>query len=106
MNLQETIGKVLVQRRRDLNMSQVDLSKSSGVCRRYLSDIENGTRSVSVNVLKNLTDNLQWTLADLFIEVESFNKKEDPILSENVTDGKAHSKETPLMSVYNHTPEI
>lgn len=75
MNLQESIGTVIVARRKELNISQADLSKSSGICRRYLSDIENGTRSVSVNVLKNLADQLQWTLADLFTKVETINEK-------------------------------
>lgn len=70
MELQKQVGIEIVKRRKELGISQDELAQRSGICRRYVSDIENGTRQVSINVLKSLTDQLDWTLTTLFSKVE------------------------------------
>lgn len=70
MNLLEQLGKAIVSRRKELGISQDELSEKSGVSRRYLSDVENGTRQISVIILKSLTDQLDWTLTQLFSTIE------------------------------------
>lgn len=40
MELQELIGQAIVNRRKSMGISQEELAKRSGVCRRYIVDIE------------------------------------------------------------------
>lgn len=70
MEIEALIGQSIVNRRKELGISQDELAQKSGVSRRYLSDLENGTRSVSVTVLKTLVAHLGWTLTDLMVASE------------------------------------
>lgn len=70
MELEALIGQAIVKRRKELGLSQEVLSKKSGIDRRYLSDIEHGTRSVSITVLKNLAKELDWTMTELMAASE------------------------------------
>ena len=51
-------GKRIVKRRNRLNISQAELAKLAGISRQYLSMIETGDRSCSLEVLVNIADAL------------------------------------------------
>lgn len=70
MELEELIGQSIVRRRKELNLSQEALAKNSGIDRRYLSDIEHGTRSVSITILKSIARQLKWTMTELMSKSE------------------------------------
>ena len=55
----ETIGKRILQRRRELDMSQETLSMKSGVSRPVISGLESGTRKdVLVSTLTDIASAL------------------------------------------------
>ena len=61
------IGKRIRDRRRELDMSQVELAKKSGVCRMVISMLESGKRSdVLVSTLSAIAKALDTTV-DLFL---------------------------------------
>ena len=63
----EKIGPRIVERRKQLKMSQSELSKVSGVCRGTLSALENGKcNDVLVGTLKALAEALQTTVDYFF----------------------------------------
>lgn len=54
MNIGETI-KIL---RKEKNIKQLDLAESSGISQTYLSQIEKGTKTPTIDVLEKISTNL------------------------------------------------
>jgi DNA-binding XRE family transcriptional regulator len=52
--------------REELNWTQEDLADKAGIHRTYLSDVERGSRNVSLINIERLADALSLTLAELF----------------------------------------
>ncbi len=66
MNVKSQLGMRIVYLRKQLGWSQLDLSIESGVNRNYLSDLENGRRNPTVDVLEKICNALGITLEFLF----------------------------------------
>ncbi len=64
----EHIGNNIRQRRKLLNLSQIDVAVDVGIDRAYLSEIENGRTNVTINILYAIADSLDIPLIDLLAE--------------------------------------
>ena len=60
------LGDVVRRRRLALNLSQEELAGRAGVHRTYLSDIERGSRNITITVLARLSDALEVKVSRLF----------------------------------------
>lgn len=54
MSLQKNLGITLKALRAEKGVSQEKLALSTGIDRRYMSDIENGRRNVSLEIVEKL----------------------------------------------------
>ena len=54
----------------ELGLTQEDLAEKAGIHRTYLSDIERGTRNLSLLNIERLADALHLRLSELFLLVE------------------------------------
>lgn len=70
MNLQERIGQAIVQLRKQKNLSQEQLALQADVDRRYMSDIENGKRNVSIDILERISKVLEKKVSELLVIAE------------------------------------
>ncbi len=62
MDVYKTIGNNMVKRRKQLNMTQMQLAEKCGVNRPYMSNIENGKSQVSCHILINIANQLNVSL--------------------------------------------
>lgn len=62
----EAIGKKIVSRRRELNMTQEDLAYAADIDRTYIGYIENGKQNISISVLLRIAKALKLHLVDFF----------------------------------------
>lgn len=77
MNLQERIGQAIVQLRKQKNLSQEQLALQADIDRRYMSDIENGKRNVSLDVLSKIAKYFDWRLSEFLSYAETIDQMED-----------------------------
>lgn len=70
MSLQENLGKAIVRLRREKGFSQEAFANEAGIDRRYMSDIENGKRNISIDILERICNKLDMKMSELFVEVE------------------------------------
>jgi len=66
----ERFGTAVKFRREELGLTQEDLAEKAGIHRTYLSDIERGTRNLSLINIEKLAVALSTTMSDLFAAVE------------------------------------
>jgi transcriptional regulator with XRE-family HTH domain len=71
LDVRERFGDAVRGRREELGLTQEDLAHTAGIHRTYLSDIERGTRNVSLVNIELLAKALEVSLADLFRAVEA-----------------------------------
>ena len=71
MATQIQLGKAIIQLRRLKGFSQESFANEAGVDRRYMSDIENGKRNVSLDILNRIASCFDLTLSTLFNYVEN-----------------------------------
>ncbi len=71
MALQKNIGKALRALRAQKGISQEKLALETGIGRRYMSDIENGRRNVSLEIIEKLADFFEMSASDLVKEIEN-----------------------------------
>lgn len=57
-------------------MSQERFAIEAGIDRRYMSDIENGRRNVSLDIIERIGNNLNLPLSELFRVVEQVKEDE------------------------------
>jgi transcriptional regulator with XRE-family HTH domain len=69
-NICERFGFAVKSRREELSLTQEDLAELAGIHRTYLSDVERGTRNLSLINVERLAIALKWTLSELFERVE------------------------------------
>jgi len=62
----KTIGEKIVERRKELNLTQEDLAFSADIDRTYIGYIENGKQNVTVSVLCKLANALDINIKELF----------------------------------------
>ena len=82
MNTPQRIGKVIKDLRTTRGLSQEQLSVQSGVDQHYVSNIENGQRNPSVEMVERIATFFGFTLSRFFVEVET--------LEENTTSENPH----------------
>ena len=70
MSLQEDLGKTIIRLRKEKGYSQEAFANEAGIDRRYMSDIENGKRNISIDILERVCNKLGIKISELFIEVE------------------------------------
>ena len=69
-DIRERFGFAVKTRREELNWTQEDLADKAGIHRTYLSDVERGSRNLSLINIERLAAALSMSLADLFRLVE------------------------------------
>ncbi len=63
--LQQTFGANMRKQRLNLNISQEELSFRAGLHRNYISDVERGTRNVSIISMEKIANGLGVDLHEL-----------------------------------------
>jgi len=66
----ERFGTAVKFRREELGLTQEDLAEKAGIHRTYLSDIERGTRNLSLINIEKLAAALTMSMSDIFALVE------------------------------------
>lgn len=66
MNIKDKIGQRIRQLRNELEISQEALGLKAEVDRTYVTDVENGRRNVSVEILERLIKALGVSVAEFF----------------------------------------
>lgn len=65
----ERFGSAVKFRREELSLTQEDLAERARIHRTYLSDVERGTRNLSLVNIERLASALSLTLPELFLRV-------------------------------------
>lgn len=60
------IGKIIVRRRKELNITQEELAYSANVDRTYIGYIENGKQNISISILCKIANVLDLGMKDFF----------------------------------------
>lgn len=60
------IGKIIIQRRKELDITQEDLAYSANVDRTYIGYIENGKQNISISILCKIANVLDLNMKDFF----------------------------------------
>ena len=66
MDIKLKIGQRIKKLRKDIGLSQESLAYKAEVDRTYVTDVENGRRNVSVEILERLIKALDVPFADFF----------------------------------------
>ncbi len=69
-DVRERFGFAVKLRREELGLTQEDLAEKAGIHRTYLSDVERGTRNLSLLNIERLAGALAVSMAELFAAVE------------------------------------
>ena len=71
MTAQEQLGMRIKYLRQKIKWSQLDLALSANVNKNYISDLENGRRNPSLQILEKIANAFNITLEELFRGIES-----------------------------------
>jgi transcriptional regulator with XRE-family HTH domain len=69
-DIRERFGYAVKFRREELGLTQEDLADKAGIHRTYLSDVERGSRNLSLINIERLAASLALTISQLFLIVE------------------------------------
>lgn len=69
-DIRERFGTAVKFRREEMGLTQEDLAEKARIHRTYLSDVERGTRNLSLVNIERLAVALAMTLPELFSKVE------------------------------------
>ena len=70
MAIEEKFGKTVARLRKEQGFSQEKFALEAGVSTRYMTDVENGKRHVSIDIVEKIAKQLGMTISQLFAEVE------------------------------------
>lgn len=70
MSLQVDLGRTISRLRKEKGYSQEAFANEAGIDRRYMSDIENGKRNISIDILDRVCNKLGIKISEFFIELE------------------------------------
>ena len=70
MNLQQKLGLAIIKLRKEKGLSQEKFALEADVDRRYMSDLENGKRNPSLEIIEKIANRLEISISELFFEVE------------------------------------
>lgn len=71
------LGKIISERRKELGMSQEELSQESGVDRAFISNVERGKRNPSMGSVASIADGIQMRLSRLVGQCEKCIEERD-----------------------------
>ncbi len=71
MTLQSKLGQALIEIRKHRGLSQEQLALAADIDRRYMSDIENGKRNISIDILLRLAECLGMEVSSLLKTAEN-----------------------------------
>lgn len=74
MTIQEKLGKAIVNLRKERGLSQEIFAYDAGIDRRYMSDIENGKRNISLDIIERISQKLGLKISELFAIAEGMEK--------------------------------
>ena len=74
MNIHEKFGLAVAVLRKEKGYSQERFALEANIARKYMSDIENGKRNVSLDVIKRIAEKLEIRVSDLFLKVEEMGE--------------------------------
>lgn len=77
MTIREQFGIAIIKLRKARNLSQERFAIEAGIDRRYMSDIENGRRNVSLDIIERICKKMDISLSELFKFVEQVIDKEN-----------------------------
>ena len=66
MDIKEKVGNRIRELRKQLELSQESLAYKSEVDRTYMTDVENGRRNVSIEILQKIISALEVSFAEFF----------------------------------------
>ena len=66
MDIKLKVGQRIRELRKELELSQEALANEAGVDRTYMTDVENGRRNISVEILEKIISALNVSFADFF----------------------------------------
>jgi transcriptional regulator with XRE-family HTH domain len=69
-DVQGRFGYAVKVRREEMELTQEDLAEKAGIHRTYLSDVERGSRNVSLVNIERLAKALGLSMSELFRRVE------------------------------------
>lgn len=80
-----SIGNEIKTKRKVLNLTQTELAEKTGVCRNYISDLENDRYMPSVKTLARISKVLELDINFLvsMSEIQDNNKKEGENKNDN-----------------------
>lgn len=73
MTLQEKLGKAIIMLRKQRGLAQEQFANEAEIDRRYMSDIENGKRNISIDVIERLANCLGISVSELFSIAEDID---------------------------------
>ena len=65
MTLKEQFGTAIILRRKEQKISQEEFARKAGITRSYMSNIENGKRCVSIEVIDKIAKTFGITMSEL-----------------------------------------
>ena len=68
--LSQRFGSTVVRLRKERGISQETFANQASIDRHYMSDIENGRRNISLDIIEKIAKSLQLPISVLFNEVE------------------------------------
>lgn len=71
-DIRERFGDAVRARREELGMTQEDLADKAGIHRTYLSDIERGSRNLSLINIERVAAALELPISGLFRLIEEY----------------------------------
>lgn len=71
MSIHEKFGQAVATLRKEKGYSQERFAFEANIARKYMSDIENGKRNVSLDVISRIAERLGISLSELFARVET-----------------------------------
>ena len=74
MNIHEKFGLAVSALRKEKGYSQERFALEANIARKYMSDIENGKRNVSLDVMMRIADKLDVKLSVLLIKAEGIGE--------------------------------
>jgi transcriptional regulator with XRE-family HTH domain len=77
MNYQVNIGKAIIKLRTAKGISQEKMALEAKIDRRYMSDIENGKRNISLDILCKIAQYFDLSISDFMAIVEEPSKYDD-----------------------------
>jgi transcriptional regulator with XRE-family HTH domain len=77
MNYQVYIGKAIIKLRTAKGISQEKMALEAKIDRRYMSDIENGKRNISLDILCKIAQYFDLSISDFMAIVEEPSKYDD-----------------------------